>query len=374
MRKFVLPAIALVYCLLSAAVADAGYIVGGKMLTSFGILSESKERTASGREITSVFEGVAAHSRLFATFITPDRSAGAHVELGLLSFSKGASPELRHGYGWWQYGRCRILAGHTDNWIGALALAPSQHVAFTPDMNAHLLLVGWGTLYLKRRPQLSFTWMSPGVGYQVAMAQPMDGANVSWGNGAVDGYAQLPEVDLAVQFRYGGLAMIPAFMWVRHRAEGVAGGEDQVDAWALSLPAKFNFGGFSLRFALHYTVNIAAAGGVLVPAEATPVRRSDGRFSDTSNIGGLLALHYRFGKARLLAGFGFEHYDNDAWKTTAGTGGFSRRAFFLGGEYAVNKHFLIHPEVGSYHYGDDPSTRKSNGSELIVGVEFQFVF
>ena len=96
--------------------------MAARMLTDIGWQSKSEELTKNqSSEVGSWFVNMPGHSYLRARFYSVDKNVGGRIELGLKSLQPEASVSLRYAYGYWRVGKCRILAGQTDNWWGSLA-------------------------------------------------------------------------------------------------------------------------------------------------------------------------------------------------------------------------------------------------------------
>jgi hypothetical protein len=310
------------------------------------------------------------HSFLRARWRTADATSGGRIELGLKSLQPTASVSLRYAYGWYRVGKCRILAGQTDNWFGHLAYHPKQYVGL--NNNAHLLLFGWGFMWPHRVPQVQFAYTGKSFGIQFAFEEPRYKTAPS----GADIYFTFPRMSLTAYFKTKSFMTHPGVLFVQHNFEGVASGQDDsFNTWAFVLPIKFTAGAFTLKFQGHYGVNIATE-IPFYPSLTGPVQKADGKYEDTTTLGGMIAVEYKVGALTVTGGFGYEKFQNDEWKDTLGYKNDDqvRKAYFVAVPYQVNKYFGIHPEFAYYDYGDDPSTGQDAGNEWMLGVQFRFIF
>lgn len=110
-----------------AVPAMAAGSVHVRALLDVGYTMNSQERTASGDSVTAVFMNIPGHSYLRGLWMSDDKKAGAHAELGLNSHAfNGTGSTLRYIYGWYKIGACKLVAGHTDSTFGSLAYSPSS--------------------------------------------------------------------------------------------------------------------------------------------------------------------------------------------------------------------------------------------------------
>jgi hypothetical protein len=354
----------------AAASPGATVTISGRMLTDIGWWSKSEELTTSGKDVSTSFVNMPGHSFLRARWRTADATSGGRIELGLKSLQPTASVSLRYAYGWYRVGKCRILAGQTDNWFGHLAYHPKQYVGL--NNNAHLLLFGWGFMWPHRVPQVQFAYTGKSFGIQFAFEEPRYKTAPS----GADIYFTFPRMSLTAYFKTKSFMTHPGVLFVQHNFEGVASGQDDsFNTWAFVLPIKFTAGAFTLKFQGHYGVNIATE-IPFYPSLTGPVQKADGKYEDTTTLGGMIAVEYKVGALTVTGGFGYEKFQNDEWKDTLGYKNDDqvRKAYFVAVPYQVNKYFGIHPEFAYYDYGDDPSTGQDAGNEWMLGVQFRFIF
>ncbi len=370
MKKLFIVAIALAAALAITAPAFAKYTIGGLALTDFGWRFQEQERGLND-DLTSFFLDVPGHSRFKASWVNASKDTGMFIEFGIRSVTgQNENLTLRHIYGWYKIGNCKILIGHTDTWAGTLAFAPSQNLSLHQGL--HLLLMGWGVFWSERNNQIQLTYMKGGLGFQIVLADPQAPAMF-----AGNQHSLFPRVELALQLRVGGFGFIPGFTWLRVESElpaGFGGADDDVDAWVINLPAKFNIGGLSIRGGFHYGQNLRILSQTFYGPGAGlnvfgPLFNAAGKLEDTDVYGGYLAIHYRIGAIRLVGGAGFENADNDFLADD-----YTRWGIFFGVQYSVNKHFAINPEIGRYDHGDNPANNADLGEEWILGIQFKFWF
>ncbi len=389
MKKFLITAVAVMAVLAVAApVLAAGpssytFELRGRMLTDIGWQQKSEELTKNGSsDVGTWFVNLAAHSWLQARFYSVDKTVGGHIELGLKSLQPDATVSLRYAYGYWRVGKCRILAGQTDNWFGSLAYAPKQYVGLgettaTYNTGGHLLMFSWGFMWSHRVPQVQFTYDADNWGVQFAVEEPRN--KTTWGGASnVDVAFKLPRLSLTFMFKYGAFITNPGVLYVKHSYEaGTTGAYDEDwDTLAFVLPFKFTMGAFTLKFQGHYGKNIATEMGFYPTIFTSPLLVGGSEVEDSICWGGMLAGEYTLGKLMVTGGFGYENFSNDGW---SGKNGYSkdentRWAAFIAVPYQFTKNFGIHPELAYYKYGDNPKSGNDLGNEWLLGVQFRFVF
>ncbi len=378
MKKVIVIALALALAMAFAMPAMAGGPIvkfGTKILADFGYYQKSKELTTNGTDdVTTFFGNLPGHTRLNFRFLSPDKSTGAFVEFGLKSLQGSATTSLRYAYGWYTVGNCTFIAGHLSNWFGSAAYSPLAGQATGLNEGAHLYLFGWGHLWGQRLPQVAFKWENGPWGVYVALEEPQN-RSLGFASGT-DTYEYFPRFTIAGKYRTKLFDTMPAFNITSHQAEGTASGaDDQFYTWAVVLPWKIGIGAFTILGQFHYGVNFNNE-YLFYPADSGVYTKTDGKFEDTITWGGHLGVTYKIGAVTLAAGFGYEKFQNDEWKTDAGykDDNYDRKAYYIAAPYAVNKYFVINPSFSYYDHGDSYKTGDDNGTEWILGVEFQFSF
>ncbi len=354
--------------------------MAARMLLDIGWQQKSKELTNNGSsDVGSWFTNVPAHSYLRATFHSQDKTVGGHVELGLKSVQPDASVSLRYAYGYWRIGKCRLLAGQTDNWFGSTAYAPKQYVGNSLD-TTHLMLFGWGFVWPHRVPQVQYTYNTDTWGIQFALEEPRQKSNYFDSTSSTDTSFVTPRMTLTAMFKYAGFVTQPGVLWVQHRYEAGDTGafDDSYNTWAIVVPFKYSAGPFTLKFQGHYGVNFATEIPFYNTTLTRPYREgiTAGEIDDTKIYGAALAGEYSIGKMMLTAGFGYENFSNDAWSSKNGYNddNCTRWAAFFAVPYQFTQNFGIHPELAYYNYGDNPKSGNEYGNEWLLGVQFRFIF
>ena len=376
MKRLVIMAVAAMMALSVAipalAVEPSTYTfdMAARMLTDIGWQSKSEELTKNqSSEVGTWFVNMPGHSYLRARFYSVDKNVGGRIELGLSSVQPDASVSLRYAYGYWRVGKCRILAGQTDNWWGSLAYHVQQYVGL--NENSHLLMFGWGFAWSHRVPQVQFTYNTDTWGVQFAVEEPRNKG--TWGAATnVDSTFQIPRLTLTFMFKYGAFMTHPGILFVKHDYEaGDTGAADESwDTLAVVLPIKFTAGAFTLKFQGHWGKNFATEIPFYDTRFTGPVL-SGGSVEDTTIWGALLAGEYQIGKIMVTGGVGYENWSNDTWTTEDEI---TRWGAFIAVPYQFTKNFGIHPEFSYYKYGDNPNTGNDMGNEWLLGVQFRFVF
>ncbi|MCB2228872.1 MAG: hypothetical protein KQH53_19515 [Desulfarculaceae bacterium] len=353
--------------------------MAARMLTDIGWQQKSQELTNNGSDdVGSWFLNLPGHSYLRARFFSVDKNVGGRIELGLKSIDASATVSLRYAYAYWRVGKCRILAGQTDNWFGSTAYAPKQYLGL--QENSHLLMFGWGYLWPGRVPQVQLTYDTNKWGVQFALEGPRQNDNYYDSEDTTDTVYLFPRASLTFMYKHGGFMTNPGFSFVQHRYEAGNSGafDDPYNTWAVVLPIKYSIGAFTAKFQGHYGMNFATEYPFYSATWTKPYRAeiTSGEIEDTAILGGMLSGEYTIGKLMLIGGVGYENFSNDAW---SGKNGFSkdenvRMSAFVATPYQFTKNFGIHPELAYYSYGDSPKTGEDLGNEWLLGVQFRFVF
>jgi hypothetical protein len=369
MKKFfvlMLALVALVAMSVPAMAAEApapSIVLGARVNQTLGYQGKSEELTKNGKDdITGSFTDLVGNSYFRAKFTSADKKAGIHAEIGLKS-----TVGMRHVYGWYKVGNCKLVAGNTDNWLG------------NPYWGVHKLnaapgddLLGWGKMWAPRRPQVQLTWESGSYGVQVALEQA---ESVDAGS-FVDVYNTIPRATVAFQYKSDMFSTTPGFNFVQYNMEGLSGGaDDSFNVWAFILPVKIQAGAFRLLAEGHYGVNVDF-GYSGYPSMARMVMKANGDYEDTTNYGGFLEASYKINALRVAFGFGYEYFSNDEWKDTLGykEDNFSRQLFYVSLPYKVHRNFIVYPEFNYLNHGDSPVTGDDQGNEWVIGVLFRFIF
>jgi hypothetical protein len=298
------------------------------------------------------------------------------VELGLAGngrVAKGDDVHLRHAYGWYRYGRCRLLAGKTDSWFGSLLYHPRQYLG--AGNNDHLLMWGWGFLWGGRRPQLQFALIEETWGLQLAVEEPVYNRS-RFGGADEDAFNTFPRASLTMMLKAPGIVSHPGISYTHHEmAGGLAGADDYFDTFAAVWPLQWTTGAFTLKLQGHYGWNFAAE-FEYYPLLALPAVSADGlRLQRTYVTGGMVAGEYRLGNLLITGGVGFELFENDSWADRGwAKDRAERKAYFVALPYQVNKYFGIHPEFNYFDYHVNPVTGKEAGAEWMLGMQFRFIF
>ena len=370
----ILSVIALAIPALAVSPSTYSFTLAGRMLTDIGWKQQSKELTNNGSsDVGTWFLNMPGHSWLRARFYSIDKTTGGRIELGLKALEPAATVSLRYAYGYWRVGKCRLLAGLTDNHFGALAYSPRQWVGLN---EGHLLLFAWGYLWPHRTPQVQFTYREKSWDLQIALEEPRNKTN--WFATGTDTTFKFPRASMTFTFKGKSIMAGPGVSFVQHSYEGGGAFDDSYNTWAIVLPIKYTIGAFTLKFQGHYGVNFAGEYNKYPSTWTRPYRQdiTSGSVEDTTIYGGYLAGEYKIGNFSLYGGFGYENFSNDAW---SGKNGYSkdenvRWAAFIALPYQFTKNFGIHPELAYYSYGDSPATGESLGNEWLLGAQFRFVF
>ena len=365
-------------------------------------------------DITQFYCAQPSTNFLRVDFTSDDQTTGARIEFGLRSgWAAGANRiSLRKLYGWYKFGRCKLVVGKNNSLFATLAYAPYQWLGLSSagsigdNRGPTDLFIGWGKQtggfftqigrYYYRGP---WTFMAA-LGMPALQASsnvPVYGGN----NGVVQGYAILPSLKLAVQYKGKYFSVAPAFSIYETRWEPWEGArleDDRVLSYLFVLPFRFTMGRFGFTGELSYgqnwwAPNSAANLRVLMSGVwwggqndvTTGGGQNQIKFADTYMYAACIGFYYKIGKATVWLSGGFEKTVNGS-SDAVGTwrhGQNTRYAFVFAVPYKVNRHFTIAPEIGYFYYGWNPfadvgpgqaSMYSDLGSVVMAGVVFKFFF
>jgi hypothetical protein len=365
----VILAVALVFAFTIPASAD--FKMGIMSFTDIGynIQSENRRKVITGDPNAdskyTAFVDTPIHNRLYGNF--SNENMGGYLELGLgfggndVGFSTGEDEYFRILYGWYKIGNITIEAGHTTP-LGASRFNPTQLLGLNEGF--HIIMIGFGNLY-QRTTQVNVIYSSgmfrAGIGANTPNVSPValdgDGYNPTWEwSGQLDFRSKMFWATLSGMFGYFATNNEPS------------GADDNATAWEASLMLQFNLGWFKARLMPYYGQNISNLGyGGLAGGAA--VVDAAGQVKDTDDYGGYLDL--TFGGDPFLVHLmgGVAVADNDTYDKNPTQWGVVAR-----GAWKVAANFTLSPEVGYYDYGNSSIGDIDQGSQVLAGVQFQFVF
>jgi hypothetical protein len=414
-----------------ADVPGAGVTIGGAVNgdLAWQILGEDNIiSNNSGASLTNFFAAVSSDSYLRAVFTSPDKTTGAHIELGVYAGTNagnegGASDEsakLRYAYGWWQTGICKLTVGQADSRLGdggtsaTLGDMKSGKGGFT----------GFGFVGATRGPRILLdVEASDNVALQFSLGQAGSETSVNplydsgydptdtdakapdkWSS--TDSY--LPRLEAIVDFTLGDFAFglgggISYQSWKGDDAKlkGVDY-DDNVLAYLLWAPIEYSSGRFAGALNLHYGQNVetdwtgkntSAYEGFISASSANgiyggqpgslPLFSNAGKtLEDTTQWGIGLDLNFALTEKLTLAlGGGLTLLATDAWGDTEGSDDkYTRWGAYVGLPYSLSDNFTLQPEIAYYNYGDRVGANYSAdadeeaGDEWLLGVHFSIVF
>jgi len=358
-----------------AGVPGAQVEFGARINQEIGIDGKTKEQTTNGQDdVTRSYLKTNSNSYLSAKFTSKDKAQGAYVELGIGSSSGLGSNTIstRHAYGWYKIGNCTLIAGHTDNLFGGAYWGTQKLMAEKFDGD----ILGWGKAWAPRRAQVQLQYeASKSIMLMFALARPRaDGSPSNISTSGMDKYYTVPQIEVAAQFKFANFSITPSAGWYRAEFKKVASGyDDKVDSWGLILPAKLVFGAFDALLEIHYGQNTNNLWSSY--SEGVAYMKSSGSLEDTKNVGGFVQLGYHVGPSHITAGFGYESFTNDAWKSDAGykDDNMIRKLFWVSVPTKVGQNLWLYPEFDYYDY-DQTANDVDRGNEWVLGLLFRFLF
>ncbi len=403
-------------CLMLTALPAAAYQVkiGARLRAEFywAIRPGTTYGTRDVRnpDLTTFIAAMPSTSFIRVDFTSNDRTTGARIEIGL-----GAGPDHganrldgRHFYGWYRFGRCKLVIGHTDNMLAREKdYAPWQYLGLsarqaTFPLGPSDMMEGFGKLYSGRFTQAILYYYDGPWTVMVSIGEPSLNTSTGWAfsnnAGTIAVTNTWPRLDLVVEYRSRWFAVVPGFSISEVRFEpmdGLSMTDDRVISWLAVVPFRLQFGPFGIRGEVGTGRNWVTAN--MYNAYQAGVwwgGNNDGgnriKLADTRLYSAGLSFNYQIGRATLWFSMGwqrtenFSHDQNGTWRHGQNT----RYAFVFAAPYRVNRHFTIAPEIGYYYMGWDPtqdvggstnaaqptSTTADLGAVWIVGVQFMIRF
>lgn len=407
-----------------------GVVIGGRIKADLGWQFLSKEQspnydydTDTGDAITNFFLTSNSNNYLRAVFTSADKNTGVFIEYGFGSWSNNSNRgidadnepiALRHAYGWWKVGSCKLIVGQFGSRVGDAAA--NQWLGTTKAGKVNLQ--GFGFIGSSRNPKVAFEMaVNEMFGFNVAIGQAgSENSLASSLQGAYTGTgiatnSWLPKFELVFDFTFSGdwgnLMISPgggiSYQKIKENDELMGGDFDDnsVLAWVVVVPVRFNYGPFRATLNAYYGHNVdtdwtgennitstpffsltsfGMYGGQ--PGSLAAAQLNDNgqwEIEDTKTWGVGLDLGYTFTEQLSLSvGGGVTALKNSAWDV----GGDSKDNYYRFGVYAalpykLTSNFTIAPEIGYYNYGDEVANfDKSDkvGDEWLVGIHFQFLF
>jgi hypothetical protein len=386
--------------------------IGARVDTDIGYIWQSGNSYGNNDsrmpDLTTFYIGMPVTNYLRVDWMSNDKSTGARIELGIRAGGPwaghgGSAVGLRYMYGWYKFGRCRLVIGHTDNLIASLAYAPYQWFGlgaigtFTGQLGMMapiVLYIGHGKQYSGRFVQIALYYDVGPWTFMVALGQASNANNA--GVAGVQNVANnmFPRLDLVVKYKGKFIGLAPGvsvYMAEREAIEGASLADDRILSYLLVLPFRISFGNFRVKGEVAYGMNWVAAnyfGSQVVLNRATywggnndPSRI---KVEDTYMLSACLGVEYFMGRVSLHLGGGW-HRSSNAGNDQPGTwrhGQNVRYGFNFAVRYRVNKHFVIAPELSYWFYGWNPTLDVGAGNAMfadlgsawLAGISFQIRF
>jgi hypothetical protein len=355
-------------------------------------------------DLTTFYLAMPVTNYLRVDWMSNDKSTGARIEFGIsagLAHGAGAVG-LRYMYGWYKFGRCQLVIGHTDNLLASLAYAPYQWLglgalgafggaAFKAPV---VLFIGHGKQYSGRFAQIALYYY---VGPWTFMAAIGQAPTTNAGNPvniASVANTTFPRLDLVVKYKGKYVGLAPGFSIYaseREPIEGASLGDDRILSYLLVLPFRISFGAFRIVGEISYGQNWVTANyfpgqtvwntAVYWGGNNDPSRI---KVEDSYFMAACLGLSYSMGRTSFHLGGGWTKYTN-ASNDQPGTWRHGQNvsyAFNFAVRYRVNKHFVIAPEISYWYYGWNPFLDVGAGNAVfadmgnvwLAGISFQIRF
>jgi len=417
MRKLFVFALAVVLAVAFAVPAMAFQVrMGARVDTDVGIMWHSGESYGANDmrmpDLTTFYIAQPISNYLRALFMSNDKSTGVDMQIRwATTIQTGGATNilLYHAYGWYKFGRCKLVIGHTDNLFASPAYAPYQWFGGAGGVNTVIagaagapavLFFGYGKQYSGRFAQITLYY---GVGpwtFMIGLGQA--GTNTTGGPGGIQSVfnTMYPRVDMVVKYKgkYFGVAPGLSIQWVGYEPmNGASLQDDRILTYMLVLPFRISItpafrikGEFSYGKnwpGTNYDLGIWAALGQGVYWGGNNDGGIRTKVEDTYLYAGCIGLEYLMGRMSFHAGFGWQMFTNDSndQNNTWRHGQNVRWAANVAMKYHVNKHFTIAPEISYWSFGQNPFVdhgtnagaqvvNASYGNLWMAGISFQFRF
>ena len=417
MKRFLLAGLVALLAVALAAPAAFAYQVkiGMRLKTDvfYMVMNAGSYGAADIRQpdVTGFQIGIQDDSYLRLDFLSDDKRTGARIELGMWALSGVAGNVgigVRHLYGWYKFGRCKLVIGHTDNMFAWGGGAPYAQLGWADRGNLITRRIrnkfkNTGKLTSGRFAQIALYYTVGAWTFMGSLGMPPNDNTTNGptpgGNAAVvQQYMIYPRLDVAVMFRGKYFTIVPGFSIYRVEWETWEGApnlrDDSVLAWAIVLPFHVNLGAFGFKGEVsvnqnwttsnydHYWHQAAWWGGA---NDAGRVK-----LKDTRTYAGALGFYYKIGRATIWLSGGWIMASNGTSDMAGGWrhGQNVRYGFSFAVPYKVNRHFTIAPELSFYNFGWNPfqdvggsanpaaptSTTADLGSVWLLGIQFLFKF
>jgi len=356
-------------------------------------------------DLTTFYLAMPVTNYLRVDWMSNDKSTGARIEFGLQSGpAHGAvGVTLRYMYGWYKFGRCQLVIGHTDNLLASLAYAPYQWLGlgalglFTGQAGPVapvVLFIGMGKQYSGRFSQIALYYYVGPWTFMAAIGQaPTGNAGNPVGVASVAN-TMFPRLDLVVKYKGKYVGLAPGFsiyMSEREPIEGASLADDRIVSWLLVLPFRVSFGAFRIVGEISYAKNWVAAN--YLPSQTVwntavywggnndPSRI---KIEDSFQLAACLGLAYYMGRTSFHLGGGWSKSTNSS-NDQPGTWRHGQNVKYglnFAVRYRVNKHFVIAPEISYWYYGWNPlldvgaggAVTADMGNVWLAGISFQIRF
>lgn len=362
-------AVALVFAFTIPASADFKMGIMSYTDIGYSITSEDRQKVLTGNPNADskyqAFVDTPIHNRLYGNF--SNENMGGYLELGLgyggndVGFSTGEDEYFRILYGWYKIGNFKIEAGHTTP-LGASRFNPTQLLGLNEGF--HIIMIGFGNLY-ERVTMVNLEYSSGMFRAAVGANTPNVTPVALQGTGYNPTWQWAAQLDLRTKMFWATLAGTFGYF---DTDEEPSGADDSAVAWEANLMLQFNLGWFTVRLHPYYGQNLTNLGyGGL--ANAAAVVDVNGKVEDTDCWGGY--IDFTFGGDPFLVHLigGYAAADNDTYDDEQ-----QRWAVVARGAWKVAANFTLSPEIGYYDYGDTVVGDVDQGSQILAGVQFQFVF
>ena len=317
---------------LPAAAADWGFYGSARMFTA--IEDATPASTVANVEADSasdLYWMLQGNSRVGAKVKTDGPISG--------QFEYGTGINLRLLFATWNFGGGSLLVGQDYTPVDSFQSGSCGK----PSDGGDCGLVGYGTLYTGRQPQIKLIY-GP---LQVAFIQP----SVAVLGTDVDTETSLPEIEAAYSFKVGPVAIKPVLGYGTYDSVSATDQSHGVTSMVLGVAGTYAAGPLGVFFTVSSSTNPGNLGLAESSAGATKATLVGNSVEDATSMGYLLGASYKVSPTMALE-IGYGMLSNEQDMAAGVTTEYTTTALYIQANIALAKGFSLVPEIGMIDFGD----------------------
>jgi hypothetical protein len=411
MKKFLIIAVAAMFCLAFTMPAMAKTTMGGMITLQTYYQDDSGERQSGGvvpgqAQVDDFSRTYFAlpnpYNRFWVRYTSDDGVANGYIQLRWGDENRGDNFNFNYGWIDWHFNPSFYL--RIGRQTQAFAITSPNHQLGSATHGSVLSRHGNIHGASSRDGVRAYIKFNDMVRMEIQALNPdnddthLNGNQVprdaSTGLAAANAVVEntIPRFDIAVPIKVANFKLEPSFTWLREEYDQVASGsDDDYDIWGLALGITAGFGPVEFKGEVTYGENLGS--GTYVGAGDAPLRvgrpmgyidtAGNTKIEDTEIFAWWAQLGIKFGPATLYGTVGNLNAENDGAPGTRDNRetDVSRWAYGVSLPIKVAKGFIISPQIWFLDYDDDAtwgptSTTQSvdYGDTLTIGVHWQLSF